>query len=288
MKKTIVFPILFIGLSLAIPQGVFANSVVSIDKDGVTSASEVRVVQLAGRTFFTRLYWGLAFVRVTVKTNANTKFYRGTGELTNLSEIAEGDFLDITGELEANSNTLTIVAGTVKNSSVQKKQTVISGKVVSVDLGQRFFVLDSKKLGVVTISVKPDTNFKKGNRTLNLEHIIIGDTVTKASGDYNLNTKTLIADSVETYVDMSYYKPKNFEGVLEEVVGTTLPTSIKVLIGRTSFLVNLKEKASVLKKNKNLVSLNRFVVGDKVRLYGVIREVDEAIIDADIVRNLNL
>ena len=87
---------------------------------------------------------------------------------------------------------------------------------------------------------------------------------------------------------MSYYKPKNFEGVLEEVVGTTLPTSIKVLIGRTSFLVNLKEKASVLKKNKNLVSLNRFVVGDKVRLYGVIREVDEAIIDADIVRNLNL
>src|SRR3989344_3232701 len=104
MKKTIVFPILFIGLSLAIPQGVFANSVVSIDKDGVTSDSEVRVVQLAGRTFFTRLYWGLAFVRVTVKTNANTKFYRGTGELTNLSEIAEGDFLDITGELEANSN----------------------------------------------------------------------------------------------------------------------------------------------------------------------------------------
>ena len=75
---------------------------------------------------------------------------------------------------------------------------------------------------------------------------------------------------------------------MQEIAGTTLPTAIRVLIGKTSFWVNLGDKAIVLRKNRSKALLSRFIVGDRVRLYGAIREVDEAIIDAEIVRNLNL
>lgn len=289
MKKLIVLLSLSILIGVVgVPQHALAGSVVNITKEGVASFAEAKVMQLAGDTLYTRLYWGEAFVRLTVKTNSKTKFYRGTGELTTISEVAEGNLLDVSGELESGGNTLTLNASSIKNSSVQKQQTNASGKVVSVDLGLRKFVLDSKISGVINVNVKPETSFVKGNRTLDLEHVLVGDMITKVSGDYDLNTKTLIANSVLTHVDPSLYKAKNFDGTLQVVSGVTVPTSIRVLVGTISYTVNLRENTSILKKNRSKGSLNRFVVGDTVRIYGSIVEVDEPIIDAEIVRNMSL
>jgi hypothetical protein len=265
-----------------------ANSEVHITTDGKASVSGVKIMQLAGSTFFTRLYWGNAYVRMLVKTNTKTKFLRGTGEATTISEIKVGDSLEMTGELESGTDTLVLVANTIKNSSVQKQQSVFTGKVVSVDLSSGSFILNTTKTGVVTVVTNSSTSFVKGNRTLDLAHIQVGDTITKTSGDYDLNTKTLVATSVLTYVDMNMYKPQNYEGRLEEVMGVTLPTSIQVSVGGKSYVVNLSLKTSVQSKNKNSALLNRFVVGDTVRFYGTLREIDEPVIDADILRNLSL
>lgn len=288
MKKPIVLLTLLLMASYGLPGEASAGSVVNITKEGVASFTEARVIQLAGGTIYTRLYWGDAYVRVTIKTTNKTKFYRGTGELTTLSEVGEGNLLDLSGELESGGNTLTLIASSVKNSSIQKQQTTANGKVVSIDLGTRKFVIDSKKLGVITVNVKPETNFVKGNRTLDLDHLRVGDTITKASGDYDISTKTLIAESVVTHVDLGQYKPKNFEGTLQVVSGVTLPTSLRVLIGGTSYTVNLREKTSVFNKSRGTVSLGRFVVGDLVRIYGSVIEVDEPVIDAEILRNMSL
>ncbi|MSU45253.1 MAG: hypothetical protein EXS47_01330 [Candidatus Zambryskibacteria bacterium] len=288
MKNSITFLFIVVGFVLITPQSALAGSVISITKEGVASFTEAKVMQLVGGTIFARLYWGEAYIRFTIKTDSRTKFYRGTGEVTTISEIVEGNLLDVTGELESGSNTLTLITSSIKNSSVQKQQTNASGKVVSVDLGLRKFILDSKVLGVININVKPETSFVKGNRTLDLEHFFVGDMVTKVSGDYDLSTKTLVADSVLTYVDPAYYKAKNFEGVLQVVSGVSVPTSLRVMVGKTSYTVNLREKTSILKKNRSAGSLNRFVVGDNLRIYGSIVEVDEPIIDAGIVRNMSL
>lgn len=287
MKNTI-FLALLLACSFGMPENVIAGSVVNITKEGVASFTEAKVMQLAGGTIYARLYWGDAYVRFTIKTTNKTKFYRGTGELTTLSEIGEGNSLDVSGELESGGNTLTLIASSVKNSSVQKQQTVATGKVTSIDLGARKFTLDSKKLGLITINVKPETVFSKGNRTLDLEHVKVGDSVTRASGDYDLSAKILSADSVVTYLDLNQFKPKNYEGTLQSVGGTTLPTNVRVMIGGTSYTVNLRDKASVLNKSRSSVSLNRFMAGDQVRIYGSMVEVDEPIIDAEILRNMSL
>ncbi|HEY0220961.1 MAG TPA: DUF5666 domain-containing protein [Candidatus Paceibacterota bacterium] len=265
----------------------FSGSEVHITKDGVASITGVKVMQIAGGTFFTRMYWGDAFVRLTVKTNSKTKFYRGTGEVTSLSEISVGDMLDISGQL-SEGDTLGINAGVVKNSSVQKMQNVVSGKVVSVDQGSNKFTLNSEKLGVITVATNSGTKFIKGNRTLDLAHVLVGDTITKIVGDYDIPTKTLAATSATTYVDTQYYVAKNFQGTLKEISSTRVPTSIKLSIEGKIFTVNISEKTSILNTSRNTVSLNRFVLGDTVRIYGTIREVDEPIIDVEVVRNISL
>ena len=149
-------------------------------------------------------------------------------------------------------------------------------------------MLDRGKLGIINVNIGTSTVFTKGNRTLDLNHLKIGDYVKKTSGDYNLSTKTLVAQTVVTYVDMSYYNPKLFEGTLDEISGTTLPTSIKVMIGKKQYVVNINDKTLILNKKREVVVLSRFVVGDHIRLYGTIREVDDPIIDAEVVRNTSL
>ncbi len=278
----------FLCLSFTLPSIAFANSEVHITSDGKATVSAVRVMQIFGSTFATRMYWGSAYVRLAVKTNNQTKFLRATGEATTISEIVEGNILDVSGELESGSDSLTLVASSIKNSSVEKAQAVFSGKVISVNLPGRQFVLDSKQLGTITVSATSTTQFIKGNRTVDLEHVKVGDTVTKVSGEYDYKTKILTASSVTTYIDLGIFKPRNFDGSIIEVGGATLPTSMKIKVASTTYAVNLDAKTVVLSKNKKPVGLNRFVSGDTVRVYGSIREVDDPVIDAQIIRNLSL
>lgn len=218
----------------------------------------------------------------------STKFYRATGEATTINEISEGNLLDITGELESGTTGLTLVASSIKNSSVQKEQASFPGKVVSVDLNLRNFVMDTKKVGQITVQATSTTVFLKGNRTLDLAHVRVGDTIVKASGDYDISAKIMVADSVRTFVDPNMYKPKIFEGKLSAIVSTTSPATLKVAISGVDYVVYLSSKVQVMNKVRNPASLDRFVVGDNIRLFGVLRELDDPIIDVDIVRNTSL
>ena len=128
MKK--IFAILLFTMTLvpAMSQA-FSGSEVHISKDGTASVSGAKVMQLAGSTMYARLYWGDAYVRFLVKTNPQTKFFRATGEVTTIKEVSVGDLLEISGQLESGTDTLVVVASSVKNSSVQKAQATFSGKV---------------------------------------------------------------------------------------------------------------------------------------------------------------
>ncbi len=284
MKKIIISTLIL----LVLPVFVFAGSEVHITKDGIANMIGVKVMQQAGSTFYTRLIWGDSFVRMLVKTNMSTKFYRATGEPTTIYEVKDGDYLDITGELESGTTGLTLVASVIKNSSVQKEQASFPGKVMSIDLSGRSFVLDTKSVGQVTFQSTSTTVFQKGSRTLDLEHLRVGDTIVKASGDYDLSTKIMLGTYVRTFVDPNIYRPKLYEGKLSAIVSTTTPAVLKVVVSGVDYTINLSSKVEILNKARKSITLERFVVGDNIRLYGTLREVDDQIIDADIIRNTNL
>lgn len=282
--------VILLALAVLLPtQAAYAlSSEIHVTKDGKAAISSAKVMQQAGSTFFTRLYWGDAFVRMTIKTNSSTKFSRATGEVTTIAEVKDGDMLDVSGELQSGSDTLTIIARTVQNSSVQKEQTTMSGNVKSVDISARQFEIFSKERGIVIVNVATSTMFLKGNRTLDLEHLRIGDKIIKTSGDYDIPSKTLSAQSVTIYVDPALYKPRLFIGKLAEVPASIDTNSIKVTISDVPFTIFLNSTTIIMRNNKSTTTMERFIKGDTIRLYGTRREIDEPIIDAEVIRNINL
>lgn len=263
------------------------SSEIHVTKDGAAVISSAKVMQIAGSSFFTRLYWGDAFIRLVIRTDSKTKFLRATNEQTSIAEIKEGDILDISGVL-GGGDSLNILASMVKNSSVEKGQAIFSGKVTGIDLAMRQFTLESKERGLITVSATTTTQFIKGSRTLDLEHLKIGDTITKTSGDYDFKTKTLVAQLVVTYIDKSLFVPQLFVGTLAEAPGTLGATSIKVTVGKTVYVINITSKTLILNTARQSIGLNRFVAGDSIRLYGTMREIDEPVIDVEVVRNISL
>lgn len=274
---------------LFVPVTTYAlSSEIHVTKDGKASVSAIKVMQIAGSTFYVRLYWGDAFVRMTIKTNSTTKFLRATDEPTTIKEVREGDILDVVGELQSGTDTLTLTASSIKNSSVQKEQTTFSGIVTAVDFPLRTFTLNSKERGAIIIKTATSTQFSKGTRMLDLEHVRVGDHITKTAGDYDIPSKTLSAQSVTTYVDLALFKPRLFVGTLAETPTSVEVASIKVAANGALFTVFINDKTTILRNNRAATTLQRFVLGDTIRLYGTRREVDEPIIDAEVIRNTNL
>lgn len=291
MKKIIATAVLSI-IAVIIPTTAAhaLSSELMVTKDGQATMSSAKVIQVAGGTLFARLYWGDAFIRFTIKTGKDTKFYRATGEATTIAEVKEGDILDTVGTLETGTNTLSLVATSVKNTSVQKEQSVLSGTVTSIDLSQRQFTMTTKDQGSVVVKVDITTPFQKGTRTLDIGSLKIGDRISKTAGDFDLAAKILAAQSVVVYVDMSKYKAQNFAGKLVEtpIIASDGSATLKVAINNITYTVLLKSDAIVMRANKSSATLKRYIAGDSIRLYGVMREVDDPIIDAEVIRNLSL
>ena len=287
MYKKLLFTL--VATLMFAPISAFAlSSEIHVTKDGKADISSAKVMQQAGNTFFARLYWGDAFIRFTIKTNPSTKFLRATGETTTIVEIKEGDLLDVSGELQPQSDTLTINASSLKNSSVQKEQANLSGMVTAINPPLQQFTLNNKERGFVTINISTSTQFIKGNRSLDLDHIRIGDRILKASGDYDIPSRTLVASLVTTFVDPALYKPRLLIGKLFEAPTSENSASIKVTISEIPFTVFLNSTTTIMRNNRSTTTLQRFIKGDTIRIYGTRREIDEPIIDAEVIRNINL
>ncbi len=58
-------------------------------------------------------------------------------------------------------------------------------------------------------------------------------------------------------------------------------------------MLKISDKTPILKNNKSIAQIARFVVGDTIRFYGAVREeektlTDALVVDAEVVRNLSL
>lgn len=261
-----------------------------ISDEGKVVIHGARVDQIAGNTFYTKLYWGQAFLRLLVRTDGNTKITKKFGEPINYAQISVGDYLTIEGEFYSGSSTLDVLAKNIKNWSQQTQEDQYSGTITARGSAENTFTFVTSQRGTITLAFSTTTTayITKGNLVINPAQLKVGDRVLSASGTYDHMSKTLNARSAKIHQDMSVFKPQNYEGTIKSVDGMTLPTTMIVRVGSKDYTVVLSGGTEVLNKNRGRVSLQRFIAGDRVRFYGTLRESDQGMIDAELVRNISL
>lgn len=258
-----------------------------IDKDGNVSMRQVKIYQIAGTTFYARYYIGLAFIRMIIKTDADTKIRRRFGDEISLKEVAPGDIVNVLGKIETGADSLSVVANDITNFSNQKKITSFTGAITEIGTSSASFILKTKGQDVITLTTGTSTQIRKGNRIIPVKLVHVGDTVIDASGTYDQATKNLDAKVVVIFTDMKVFEKRNFQGILKAMTEGNPPTLLINTEGK-DYAVILSNNTLILNKKRQAVSIRRFLPGDTVRLYGAIREAEEAIIDAQIVRDIDL
>ena len=266
-----------------------ASSEVNIGTDGKAIIKSVKVMQVVGRTYFTRLIWGNSYVRLTVRATDATKFLRKYGEVGALDEVREGDYLDLAGELESSSNALTLLASGITDQSIETQANEFSGAVRAVGTTADNFVLATKQVGDIVVYLSTTTTIQKGSRMIQPTGIHAEDTIMRVTGVFNHANKTMQANSILVYIDKKLFVPQAFEGRLKIApTGSALPLDLTVSIGNQDFTVTIPATASVLTKKRATANISRFLVGDHVRIYGTRKEDDSPIINAEVIRNLDL
>lgn len=257
-----------------------------IDKDGNVTSNQVKVMQISGTTIYTRFNIGLAYIRILVKTDKNTKILRRFGDEIPFSQISTGDIINIEGKVENGSDSLSIVASKIINYSNQKEIAGFRGSIVGTGTTTGSLILQTTN-GNITIQTGTTTQIRKGNRIINTEQVRNGDSVIDTMGTFDHVTKTLDANVIVIYIDKKIFVPRNFEGVLKNIGNENPPVLVFQTAGK-DYKVFLNKDTTILNKAKKPTSLKRYIEGDTIRVYGAIREVDEPIIDAEVVRNVSL
>ncbi len=290
MKSHIRALVISLAFSAALtPALAFAtNSEIHIDPAGALTAKSLIVLQKSGNNLFTRAYWGDAFIRVAVLVGTSTLISKNHGEAMTVADIKEGHVLDVEGGLSIAAESLIIKASSIRDSALVQESKTLSGTIASFDSSKALtFVLPNKTFGSTTVVVSPSLNIIKGARTIDFTGLLVGDKVLSVSGTYDYPSNTLTARALEIFQPKDMFKPRNFQGTLKSISGTTLPATAIVTVDGTDYTMYLGAKATVLNNKKATTSLKRFAEGDTVRLYGAIRQTNFTEVDAEIIRDLN-
>lgn len=278
----------FIGLLVSLPMYTYADitSDIQVKTDGSFVGKNLVVMQRNDGNFFMRATWGQMFVRVTVVSTPETTFSRAYGEAATTNDFKVGDLVDVEGKLSSGEGVLTVTPKSIRNASLMRAEKQFGGVVTNVVVGDKRIELSRTKDTPITIQLSATTTITKGVRTIPLTDVVKGDKIVNAVGEYDYSTKILKATSVDVYQDQKVFAPRNFQGALQSLSASTLPTVATVLVDGTVYTVHLSEKTSVLNNAKKPANLVRFVVGDTVRLYGAIRKDSLTTIDAEVIRDL--
>lgn len=275
------------GLCLLAPLSASAlSSEIHFAADGTFSAKNILVYQKAGGNLFCRGTWDTAFIRFVVITSPSTVITKDHGERATAADIADKDIISVEGKLATGGDSIVVNASSIEDSSLQTSTKSLSGTVSKIDTASRTLTLATKDFGSVSVSVG-GASITKGVRTITLGDISAGDKITAASGVYDYSTNTLTATSLEVYQDKTVFAPRNFQGTLKSISGTTLPVTLVVSAEGKDYTVYVPASGAVLKSSRAAASLSRFLAGDTVRFYGTVRPTNLSEVDAEVIRDLN-
>ncbi|QQG37703.1 MAG: hypothetical protein HYS26_03670 [Candidatus Kaiserbacteria bacterium] len=273
--------------ALVLPLLASADSQITITPSGEFLGKNLTILQKSGGNLFTRAIWGNAFIRVTVLVGTSTMITKNYGERATTADILEKHVIDVEGKLASGADSIMVNATKIRDIALIKESKKISGTVKSVNATERSIVVPNSVFGETSVVISASVSIKKGARQIEFGEIAVGDRVVSIAGVYDYESQKLQAQEVEIYQDTSRFKPKNFQGTLKSISGTTLPITVVVAVDGTDYTVYLNAKAFVLSKSKAATSLKRFAEGDMVRFWGAIRPTNFSEIDAEIIRDLN-
>lgn len=258
----------------------------SIADNGDTLLEGARITQITGTTIFAAQYWGTVPVRWIIHTDAKTAYQHRFGNPLVLSQLSVGDFISAQGMFNGGSDTLGIDAQSLKDWSISTEGSTFEGTVASAPIANGEFILKLNDGNTVLVKPKPDASVLRGVVSVLPAAIVQGDRVLTATGVYNHLDRSLVADTIKIFQDKQKFASKNFQGTLVRLDGTALPTVMVVNVGGTEYTVYLSAETDIMRKNRTKATLQRFVAGDTIRLYGAIREAEWTTVDAEIVRTL--
>lgn len=306
--------VLLVGVSVvyALPNDYNPASVgagrpeVHIKQDGMMTMRGAKVDQIVGTTFFLQLKWGQLPMRFTMKTDTKTEVRKRYGGAAAVAQIKVGDYLDAEGDFFVGSDFFGLTAKNVKDWSLQEEREMFSGTIVEISPDATFTLRTPPGKIILVRPATPNqssqnsdatgqatTTIRKGSVSIPWSRLMKGDTVPLANGVYDYAKNTLTAGELIIFQPKTAFAARNYEGVLKYIEVPRLPTSLTVTAEGADYTVRLTEKTAVQRKNRAPAEIARFVAGDTVRFYGALREEektlrDELIVDAEVVRNLNL
>ena len=270
------------------PKSVGSTLEVHITDDGKMILHGAQVIQVAGTTFYARSMWGNSSMRWIVRTDENTKVTRRFDTSTSVAEIRPGDIISVEGEFLAGSDSISVVAKKIKDWSLATDKAEFAGVITTISTTTTAFTIKTASGNVLTVAVGPSTSIIKGVIGASFDRLSVGERVTSATGSYNHVTKLLTADAIRLHQDQSVFKPRNFQGTLRSISGTTLPAVMVLTISGKNYTVEMNEKTEVMNRKKAAVGLKRFLIDDTVRIYGTIKKDNLTTIVAEVVRNVDL
>lgn len=261
---------------------------ITISEGGNVKIKNAVVFQIMGSTFFARTYWNESFIRWVIRTNDKTEVIKKFNGVAKYSDIAVGHELNIEGVLVQGSDALNVDVTTIRDLSLENESAVFSGKVTKVDSATSSFIIVTDTGKVLTVKTNGSPIIKKGLINIPLSKIVVGDKILSISGNYNQANETITVNNIEVYQEPSIFIPRNFQGKLKGLSGTTLPASFTIVLVDKEYTVIMSDKTELLTNKRASAKLQRFVEGDNIRVYGKIRENNLTTIDAEVVRNLDL
>jgi len=266
------------------------RSEIIIDANGNVSAKNVKVFMVPepGKStfFYARAYWDDIFIRMTILTDDKTVITKKYGEKSSVFDIKEGDMVSVEGVFPTSADSLNIKASKITDLSLERESKEISGKITSIDSSLSSFSVFTSKGYSIKVNIL-GTPITKGVRTIGAGELAAGDRVLSITGIFDYRTDTIDADKITIYQDNVVFYPRNFQGTLKGLSGTSLPTTATVTVSGKDYIVHLSDKAEILSRSRAKTNLTRFVAGDTVRFYGSIRPTDLSAVDAEIIRDMN-
>ncbi len=266
---------------------------VHIKPDGTILVRSGRIDLIAGNTFYLGTQWGPLQMRFTLKTDAKTTVTKRYGGSTTVSQIRIGDYVDVEGDFFSGSDFFGVQGLRIKDWSLQEETGTYSG--VILDVQNSSFTLKTPQNQTITVQLATSSaiTIKKGTIDISFDRLRKGDAIPRVFGVYNYAKNILTADTIAVTQGKTEFLPRNFEGILKQLVTPTVPATIIVTVKGNDYTVKISDKTSILKKDKSTAQLARFVPGDTIRFYGAVREeektlTDALVVDAEVIRNLSL
>lgn len=233
--------------------------------------------------------WGSYSMTWNVVPDANANWLRRHGGQSSISEVQVGNFISFQGMIDpAVASPATVKAAIIKNWSMQKVSSTLSGMVKSVDAANTRFVLTTASRGDITVQANSSTQIKLGDATSAFSGIQVGMRVTEVKGLYDNTTKILVAEKIRIASSNALLQKRTFEGTLKSIAGTAAPTTMVVTINGVDYTVNIAADTSILNNNWLRAALSGFAAGNKVRIYGAVQAQNQTTIDATVVRNTSI